>query len=190
MPDHSESPHESQSDQEEIDAVMDEAAQQDSAEQQPAEVSIEQALADAQQKAEDNWQLYMRSQAEMENTQRRAEKNVENAHKFGLEKFGLELLAVKDSLELGLTMEATDAEKLKEGTELTLKMLTQALEKFSIMEVNPVGETFDPNLHQAMSMQESAEHKPNTVIAVMQKGYLLNDRLLRPAMVMVSKTPS
>ncbi len=184
MPDHSESPHESQSDQEEIDVVMDEA------EQQPAEVTIEQALADAQQKAEDNWQLYMRSQAEMENTKRRAEKNVENAHKFGLEKFGLELLAVKDSLELGLSVEVTDAEKLKEGTELTLKMLTQALEKFSIMEVNPVGETFDPNLHQAMSMQESAEHKPNTVIAVMQKGYLLNDRLLRPAMVMVSKAPS
>ena len=83
-----------------------------------------------------------------------------------------------------------DAVKLKEGTELTLKMLTQALEKFSIMEVNPVGEAFDPNLHQAMSMQESAEHKPNTVIAVMQKGYLLNDRLLRPAMVMVARAPA
>ena len=190
MPDHSESQHESQSDQEEIDSAMDEAAQQDSGEQQSAEVSPEQALAEAQQKAEDNWQLYIRSQAEMENTKRRAEKNVENAHKFGLEKFGLELLAVRDSLELGLSVENTDAAKLKEGTELTLKMLTQVLEKFSIMEVNPVGETFDPNLHQAVSMQESAEHKPNTVIAVMQKGYLLNDRLLRPAMVMVSKSPS
>jgi len=190
VPDHSESQHESQSDQEEIDSAMDEAAQQDSGEQQSAEVSPEQALAEAQQKAEDNWQLYIRSQAEMENTKRRAEKNVENAHKFGLEKFGLELLAVRDSLELGLSVENTDAAKLKEGTELTLKMLTQVLEKFSIMEVNPVGETFDPNLHQAVSMQESAEHKPNTVIAVMQKGYLLNDRLLRPAMVMVSKSPS
>jgi molecular chaperone GrpE len=189
MPDHSESQHESQSDQEEIDAAMEEA-QQDSAEQQPAEVSFEQALADAQQKAEDNWQLYMRAQAEMENTKRRANKNIENAHKFGLEKFGLELLAVKDSLELGLSVEDADVLKLKEGTELTLKMLTQALEKFSIMEVNPVGEAFDPNFHQAMSMQESAEYKPNTVISVMQKGYLLNDRLLRPAMVVVSKAPA
>tara|TARA_R110002095_G_scaffold171126_1_gene148633 strand:+ start:434 stop:1006 length:573 start_codon:yes stop_codon:yes gene_type:complete len=190
MPEHSESQHESQSDQEDIDAAMDEAAQKEATEQEPEEVDLGEALAQAQQKAEDNWQLYMRSQAEMENIKRRAEKNVENAHKFGLEKFGMELLAVKDSLELGLSVEDADAAKLKEGTELTLKMLTQALEKFSIMEVNPVGEAFDPNLHQAMSMQESAEHKPNTVIAVMQKGYLLNDRLLRPAMVMVSKAPA
>ncbi len=189
MPDHSEPQHESQSDQEEIDEVTEEVVPQD-ADEQPAEVSLEQALVEAQQKAEDNWQLYMRSQAEMENTKRRADKNIENAHKFGLEKFGLELLAVRDSLELGLSVEDADAAKLKEGTELTLKMLTQALEKFSIMEINPVGETFDPNLHQAMSMQESAEHKSNTVMAVMQKGYLLNDRLLRPAMVMVSKAPS
>ncbi len=185
MPDHSESQHESSSDQEEIDAVIEEVTQDAS-----DEVNLEQALAEAQQKAEDNWQLYMRAQAEMENTKRRADKNVENAHKFGLEKFGMELLAVKDSLELGLSAEVADAEKLKEGTELTLKMLTQALEKFSIMEVNPMGEVFDPNLHQAMSMQETTEHSPNTVIAVMQKGYVLNDRLLRPAMVMVSKAPA
>jgi molecular chaperone GrpE len=181
---------ESQSDQEDIEAAMEEAAQQESTEQDLEEVGMEKTLAEAQKKAEDNWQLYVRSQAEMENAKRRADKNIENAHKFGLEKFAVELLAVKDSLELGLSVEDSDAEKLKEGTELTLKMLTQALEKFSIMEVNPLGEVFDPNLHQAMSMQESAEHKPNTVIAVMQKGYLLNDRLLRPAMVMVSKASS
>jgi molecular chaperone GrpE len=190
MPDHPETQQDPQSEQEELDAAMEEATQQGPGEQQPTESDLQQALAEAQQKAEDNWQLYMRAQAEMENTKRRADKNVENAHKFGLEKFGLELLAVKDSLELGLSVEDADAEKLKEGTELTLKILTQALEKFSIMEVNPVGEAFDPNLHQAMSMQESAEHAPNTVIAVMQKGYLLNDRLLRPAMVMVSKAPA
>ena len=187
MPDHSESHPASQTDQESIDDENQETTQQDANEQPSAPLDVEQALAGALQKAEDNWQLYMRSQAEMENSKRRAEKNVENAHKFGLEKFGLEMLAVKDSLELGLSVDDADAKKLKEGTELTLKMLTQALEKFSIMEIDPVGEAFDPSLHQAMSMQESAEHKPNTVIAVMQKGYLLNDRLLRPAMVMVSK---
>ncbi len=152
--------------------------------------ALKQQLQDALKKAEENHDLYMRSQAELENTKRRADKNVENAHKFALEKFSLELLAVKDSLELGLSAEDADASKLKEGTELTLKMMTQVLEKFSIYAVDPIGEMFDPNLHQAMSMQESAEHKPNTVIAVMQKGYLLNDRLLRPAMVMVSKASS
>ena len=107
-----------------------------------------------------------------------------------LEKFSLELLAVKDSLELGLSADDSDASKLKEGTELTLKMLTQVLEKFSIYAVDPLGEMFDPNLHQAMSMQESPDHEPNTIMAVMQKGYILNDRLLRPAMVMVAKAPS
>ena len=151
---------------------------------------IQQQLEEALKKAEENYELYMRSQAELENTKRRADKNVENAHKFALEKFSLELLSVKDSLELGLNAEDADASKLKEGTELTLKMLTQVLEKFSIYAIDPLGETFDPNLHQAMSMQESAELKPNTVMAVMQKGYTLNDRLLRPAMVMVSKSPS
>ena len=189
MPEHSESQAESKSesqlDQEDLEAATEEADQQE-----PAEVDADQALAEAQKKAEDNWNLYMRSQAELENAKRRADKNVENAHKFALEKFSMELLAVRDSLELGLSVEDAEADKLKEGTELTLKMLTQAMEKFSIYEVNPVGETFDPNLHQAMSMQESAEHAPNTVMAVMQKGYLLNDRLLRPAMVMVSKAPA
>jgi molecular chaperone GrpE len=125
--------------------------------------------------------------AELENVKRRAEKDVQSAHKFALEKFGNDLLAVKDSLELGLSVEDADAEKLREGTDLTLKMLTQVLVKFNIIEVNPVGESFDPNHHQAITMQPSAEHEPNTVISVMQKGYLLNDRLLRPAMVIVSK---
>ncbi|MDW3095113.1 MAG: nucleotide exchange factor GrpE [Gammaproteobacteria bacterium] len=190
MSEQSESHPESQSDQEDVEAAVEQEAKKESSDEATAEADIEQALVEAQNKAEENWQLYMRSQAELENTKRRADRNVENAHKFGLEKFGMELLSVKDSLELGLSVEDSDAAKLKEGTNLTLKMLTQVMEKFSIMEVNPVGEAFDPNLHQAMSMQESAEHQPNTVIAVMQKGYVLNDRLLRPAMVMVSKAPS
>ncbi len=179
------SQQESQLDQEELEAT-DTLEMQNEVNAEQFQQQLEAAL----KKAEENYELYMRSQAELENTKRRADKNVENAHKFALEKFSLELLAVKDSLELGLSAEDADAGKLKEGTELTLKMMTQALEKFSIYAVDPLGETFDPNLHQAMSMQESADHEPNKVIAVMQKGYTLNDRLLRPAMVMVSKAPS
>ena len=146
-------------------------------------------LAELRDKAEANWQLYVRAQAEMENLRRRSEKDLESAHKFALEKFAAELLAVKDSLELGLNATDADVDKLREGSELTLKMLAQALAKFNINDVDPMGEVFDPNHHQAMTMQETAEHTPNTVIAVMQKGYLINDRLLRPAMVLVAKAP-
>lgn len=155
-----------------------------------AEQDVEQALIEAHEKADKHWEMFVRSQAELENVRRRAEKDLESAHKFALEKFSLELLGVKDSLELGLNTEDADAEKLREGTELTLKMLTQAMEKFNIHAVDPVGETFDPNVHQAMTMQETTEYEPNTIIAVMQKGYLLNDRLLRPAMVVVAKAPT
>ncbi len=150
-------------------------------------------LEDARAKADEHWNQLLRVKADMENTRRRAKQDVENAHKFALEKFALELLPIKDSLEMGLTAadgvaESSDAiAQLKEGTALTLKMLTAALEKFGIEAVDPTGDTFDPDKHQAMSMQESPDHKPNTVMAVMQKGYQLNERLLRPAMVVVSK---
>lgn len=148
-------------------------------------------LEDARAKADEHWNQLLRVQADMENTRRRAKQDVENAHKFALEKFALELLPVKDSLEMGLgaiiDSEDKNAAQFKEGIELTLKMLVTALEKFGIEAIDPTGDTFDPDKHQAMSMQESADHKPNTVMAVMQKGYQLNDRLLRPAMVVVSK---
>lgn len=151
-------------------------------------------LEDARAKADEHWNLYLRSQAEMDNMRRRAEKDLESAHKFGLEKFASELLPVKDSLELGLAAveENSDeaVEKLREGTELTLKMLGTALEKFGIKEIDPVGEVFNPEQHQAMTMQESAEAVPNTVLIVMQKGYLLNERVMRPALVVVSKVPA
>jgi len=150
-------------------------------------------LEDARSKADEHWEKVLRLQAELENSHRRAKRDVENAHKYGLEKFAQELLAVKDSLEMGLAAaEGSDhevADKLREGTELTLKMFTSVMEKFGIKEVNPLGEPFNPELHQAMTMQPSTEHEPNTVMAVMQKGYLINDRLLRPAMVVVSKAP-
>ena len=154
---------------------------------------LETQLEDAQQQAGDYQDKMLRMQAEMENLRKRTEKQVEDAHKFSIEKFANELLQVKDSLELGLTAsegEEIDVAKLQEGTELTLKMLSSAFEKFSIEEVNPIGEIFDPNLHEAMTMQESVEQPPNTVLAVMQKGYTLHGRLIRPAMVIVAKAPN
>lgn len=144
----------------------------------------------AQARAEDYQDRLMRTEAEKENVRKRAERDVDSARRYALEKFAGELLAVRDSLELGYeaaSQDDADVEKLREGTELTLKMLTQAMEKFNIEEIDPVGEKFDPELHQAMSMQETEEQESNTVVSVIQKGYRLNDRLLRPALVMVAK---
>jgi len=147
-------------------------------------------LESAEKKATDNWDQLLRTKAEMDNIRRRTQKDLENAHKFALEKFISEMLAVKDSLELGVEaagQENANVDNLREGSELTLNMLSGVFEKFNVVELNPVGEKFNAEHHQAMSMQPSDEHEPNTVMAVMQKGYLLNDRLVRPAMVMVSK---
>ena len=150
---------------------------------------LAQGLEDARQKTAEYHEKTLRMQAEIENLRKRAQRDVSNAHKYAVERFASELLQVKDSLELGLGAGDAKAVKLQEGMELTLKMLTAVMKKFSIEEVDPGGEVFDPNLHQAMTMQESADHEPNTVIRVMQKGYTLHDRLLRPAMVIVAKTP-
>jgi len=147
-------------------------------------------LEQAEKKATDNWDQLLRTKAEMDNIRRRTQKDLENAHKFALEKFISEMLAVKDSLEMGVDaagQENASVDSLREGSEMTLNMLSGVFEKFNVVELNPVGEKFNAEHHQAMSMQPSDEHEPNTVIAVMQKGYLLNDRLVRPAMVMVSK---
>lgn len=151
-----------------------------------------QALLDeANAKAEDYWNQLLRSKADLDNMRRRMERDLESAHKFGVEKLVMELLPVRDSMELGLaaiSSESTEVAKFREGSELTLKMLDGALEKFGVQEINPVGEKFNPERHQAMSMQETAEVEPNTVVTVVQKGYMLHDRLVRPAMVIVSKT--
>jgi molecular chaperone GrpE len=149
--------------------------------------SLESQLEMAQAKATENWELYIRAKAEMDNLRRRNAKDVENAHKFGIEKFVNELLPVVDGMHAGLAVEEASAESLREGMELTMNMIRKMMEKLGIEEVDPMNEKFDPEKHQAMSMQPSADVEPNTVIAVMQKGYLLNDRLIRPAMVMVSK---
>lgn len=148
-------------------------------------------LQDAEAKADDYWNQLLRARAEMTNMQRRSERELENAHKFGLEKFVRELLPVKDSLELGMTAsegQEADLDKVREGMEMTLKMLADAVGKFGVAEINPVGKPFDPEYHQAMTTQPADEGvDANTVLTVFQKGYLLNDRLIRPAMVVVAK---
>ncbi len=146
-------------------------------------------IAQAEKKAEENWELLLRTKAEMENLRKRTEKDLENAHKYGMEKFVSEMLSVKDSMELGLAAEEVTVESLHEGMKLTMNMFNATFDKLGVKEINPQHQAFDPELHQAMTMQETDEVEPNTVIAVMQKGYLLNERLVRPAMVVVSKKP-
>ncbi len=124
--------------------------------------------------------------AETENIRKRAGRDVENAHKFALERFGKELLGVKDTLEMGLAVEGASVDSLLEGSNATLKLLASTLERFGIVEVDPAGEPFDPEFHEAISMQPSDDVEPGSVVAVVQKGYTLNGRLLRPAMVIVA----
>lgn len=175
---------------EELETQGEEAATEGSDDDVP-HVEMTGLLEDARAKADEHWNQLLRANADLENARRRARQDVENAHKYGVERFVQELLPVKDSLEMGLAAASNSdndsAASLKEGVELTLKMFDSALEKFSVKTVDPVGEAFDPALHQAMTTQESTEHEPNIVIAVMQKGYQLHDRLIRPAMVVVSK---
>jgi len=147
-------------------------------------------LESANTRADEQKDLALRTHAEMDNLRKRQSRELENAHKYALDKIAEELLPVRDTLELGVAAadeEQAELAKIVEGTELTLKMLTQALEKFNICEVNPVGEKFNPDLHQAISVQEGTDKEANTVLNVMQKGYTLNDRLLRPAMVVIAK---
>lgn len=154
---------------------------------------LEAQLEAAQQAAADERERAVRAVAEMENLRRRAAQDVEKAHKFALEKFAGELLPVLDNLERAIELADKENEALKpmiEGVELTLKSMQGGVAKFGLVALDPQNQPFDPNAHQAMSMIENAELAPNTVIAVMQKGYELNGRVIRPAMVMVSKAPA
>jgi molecular chaperone GrpE len=172
------------------EAKAEEIVSGDTPNETPSLESLTQALATAQEKTQENWDRFIRTQAELENLKRRAEKDLQNAHKFAIEKFARELLSVADSLELGLGVEASDnpeVAKLREGMELTLKQLLASFEKFQLVAVNPEGEKFNPELHQAMALQPTPDAEANTVLKVYQKGYLLSDRLLRPAMVVVAQ---
>lgn len=151
---------------------------------------LEQQLAEARAKADENWGLLLRAKADTENLRRRHQREVENAHKFAVERFLKDLLPVVDSLELGIqaaVAEGADTEKLRQGSELTLQQFRTALEKHAVAVVDPKRQKFDPERHQAMTTQESVEVEPNTVLAVIQKGYVLNERLVRPALVVVSR---
>lgn len=152
--------------------------------------TIEEELAQAQLTIKDYWEQMMRLRAEIDNNRKRAERDVENAHKYAIKTFVENLLPVVDSMEMGQNaaneLNAT-LDSIRKGSELTMNMLIQALERHGLEQINPIGETFDPERHQAMTMIESEDAASNTVIEVMQKGYLLNERLVRPAMVVVAK---
>lgn len=139
-------------------------------------------------RADENWDKYLRAAAELENVRKRAARDVENAHKFALERFSSDLLAVCDSLEMALTTgEEADIKSLREGNESTLKLLASVMQRFGVEELDPAGEPFDPERHEAMTMQPSETAEPGSVLSVFQKGYALNGRLLRPARVVVAK---
>ena len=166
------------------DAASEKTETEPSAEQV---VDPEAAMAELQAKADENWDRYLRAAAEVENVRKRAVRDIEHARRFALEGFTRELLAVKDSLEMGLAAaESADAAALTEGSAATLKLLTGVLEQVGVEVVDPEGEPFDPEVHEAMSMQPSAEVEPGSVLNVIQKGYTLNGRLLRPARVIVA----
>ncbi len=148
-------------------------------------------LAALQAKADENWDKYLRTAAELENVRKRAERDVEKAHKFALERFATDLLAVCDSLEMALAAEGeVSVEHLREGNEATLKLLGSVLSRFNVQELDPHGEPFDPEVHEAVTMQPSDDAEPGTVVTVFQKGYALNGRLLRPARVVVASAPA
>jgi molecular chaperone GrpE len=159
------------------------------AEAQPAVVAgpnLEEMLKKAELEARENHDAFLRAKAETDNVRKRAQTEIANAHKFAVETFAAELLGVKDSLEAALATDTAAVEGLKSGVELTLKQLNSVFDKFSLAEINPAGQKFDPHRHQAISMVES-DAEPNTVVQVLQKGYLLHERVIRPALVTVAR---
>ena len=152
---------------------------------------LQQALTQAEERAKSHWDQYLRAVAELDNIRKRAQRDVESANRYGLEKFAGELIPVKDSLELALqNREGANARTLTEGSEATLRLLNKAFEKLGIIELDPVGERFDPTRHEAMMAQESRTAEPDSILQVVQRGYELNGRVLRPARVIVAKAPA
>lgn len=154
----------------------------------PSYIALEEKLTLAEQLAHDNWEKSVRALAELENIRRRAERDVANAHRFSLEKFSEALLPVVDSLEQALQLaDKSDDVHMREGLDLTMKQFVSVLGKFDVQQIDPVGAAFNPHEHEAMAMQESPDAEANTVLMVFQKGYKLNDRVIRPARVIVAK---
>ena len=154
-----------------------------------ASANLEQRLKQAESAAAEHHDAWLRARAEADNIRRRSQTEISNAHKFAVESFAAELLAVKDSLEAALASETATVDTMKSGVELTLRQLKSVFEKFSLKDIDPAGEKFDPHRHQAISTAES-DAEPNSVVQVLQKGYLLHDRVIRPALVVVAKAKS
>jgi molecular chaperone GrpE len=151
---------------------------------------LQQALAESEERAKSHWEQYLRAVAELDNVRKRAQRDIESANRYGLEKLAQELLPVKDSLELAVHNAAkADSASLRAGSEATLALLAKALDKFGVKVIDPQGQPFDPAQHEAMMAQPSNSAEPNSVLSVVQPGYELNGRLLRPARVIVSKEP-
>jgi molecular chaperone GrpE len=154
---------------------------------------LQQALTEAEERARSHWEQYLRAVAELDNVRKRAQRDIEAANRYGLEKFAAELLPVRDSLELAVQSAdqvEVDARSLKQGQQATLQLLAKALERLGVTPINPVGEPFDPTRHEAMLAQESATAEPGSVLQVVQTGYELNGRVIRPAWVIVAKAPA
>lgn len=165
------------------------AQDEETAANDPAQATtsnLEELLEKAETAAQEHRDAWLRAKADADNIRKRAQSDVANAHKFALENFSTELIPVRDSLEAALASQNASAEALRSGVELTLKQLTAAFEKFSLREINPLGEKFDPYKHQSINMVDS-DAEPNTVVGVLQKGYSLNDRILRPALVSIAR---
>ncbi|WP_432416367.1 nucleotide exchange factor GrpE [Legionella micdadei] len=173
----------------EEDTVEDEEeAESEGALEHPSYTALEEKLTLAEQQAHENWEKAVRATAELENVRRRAERDVANAHRYGLEKLIHGFLPVVDSLEQALQLAEKHAdESMREGLSLTLKLFMDALKKLDVEQIDPLGAVFNPQEHEAMSMQEVKDAEPNTVLTVFQKGYKLNDRVIRPARVIVAK---
>ena len=152
---------------------------------------LQQALAESEERARSHWEQYLRAVAELDNVRKRAQRDIEAANRYGLEKFASELLPVKDSLELAVQNAGRgDTGTLREGQEATLQLLSRALERLGVAVIDPLGEPFDPERHEAMMTRESGTAEPNSVLQVVQPGYELNGRLLRPARVIVAREPA
>ena len=164
-------------------------SQQQTAQEPAVEMpaSLEERVKKAELAAAEHHDAWLRAKAEADNIRKRARGDIASAHKFAVEGFASELLAVKDSLEAALAAESASVESMRSGIELTLKQLAGVFERFNLAEINPVGQKFDPYRHQAISAMES-DAEPGSVIQVLQKGYLLHDRVIRPALVIVAKT--
>ena len=180
---------------EEINTGASDASAQQEGAPEAASADPDARLAAAEAKAAENWDRYLRAAAELDNVRKRAVRDVENARKYALENFSRDLLAVRDSLEMGIDAaqnagESADAGALLEGSEATLKLLSQTMERFGVEMLDPIGEPFDPEFHEAMTMQPSADAEPGSILTVVQKGFTLNGRLLRPARVVVAAEPA